>query len=337
MKKDEITVVFSSDDNYAKYLGVSICSLIKSSTKKNNYNIIILDGGISDFNKDALSKMATDNVNINFYDMSPVVEEYKKRLFVSGHISMAAYYRLFIADVLKNYEKIIYTDCDVTFVCDIANLWNEKIRKDDLIAAVPDIGLIYSMDNGKQNNEYFLKCIGVEKIEEYFNSGVLIMNLENMRKCDFVNKCIEKLKELKTPVFHDQDILNAVCVGRVTFLPFKYNYWGNFKYENPKYKELFPKQYLEFFEIASKDPAIIHYKPWIVPKLEKAYIFWECARETPFYEEILYTNIFDIKYIMRFSHLKRKIWLYNLLYTVTHNIKFKNKQSRAIAELWRRK
>ena len=36
MKKDEITVVFSSDDNYAKYLGVSICSLIKSSTKKNN-------------------------------------------------------------------------------------------------------------------------------------------------------------------------------------------------------------------------------------------------------------------------------------------------------------
>jgi lipopolysaccharide biosynthesis glycosyltransferase len=332
--KNNVPVVYSSDDNYAKYLCVSIASLIGNASKQNNYDIIVLDGGISDLNKEYISNMSQKNVSIRFLDIKPFICDIRKKLFVSGHVSEATYYRLFICDILKDYQKIIYLDCDITFNDDVANLYNEKMKKDDLVAAVPDIGLIASREI--QDIEYFYNMIGVDKIEHYFNAGVLIMNLDAMRKFDFSNKVSEFLNRVKTPRFHDQDTLNAICLNHVTFLPFKYNYWGNFKYENPGYREYFKQPWLDKFETTSKKPSLIHYKPWVMPKIEKADVFWKYARQTPFYEQILYTNIFDIDYIMKFVHRKKKIRLYKFIYKLTHSRKIKSKLDNTINELYKR-
>ena len=49
--------------------------------------------------------------------------------------------------------------------------------------------------------------------------------------------------------------------------------------------------------MASKDYGILHFtsgnKPWIKPQLSLSYEFWRIARETDFYEEIIYKNTLD--------------------------------------------
>ena len=47
----EINICFSSDNNYAKHMGVAITSILKNSNINDTYNFYILDGGISDSNK----------------------------------------------------------------------------------------------------------------------------------------------------------------------------------------------------------------------------------------------------------------------------------------------
>ena len=45
--QNNIPVVFAVDNNYAPYLSVCLESLINSSSITNNYDIWILDGGLS--------------------------------------------------------------------------------------------------------------------------------------------------------------------------------------------------------------------------------------------------------------------------------------------------
>lgn len=46
-----IPITFSSDDNYALYLGVCIKSPIEHASSLNHYEIFIIDGGINENHK----------------------------------------------------------------------------------------------------------------------------------------------------------------------------------------------------------------------------------------------------------------------------------------------
>ena len=64
---------------------------------------------------------------------------------------------------------------------------------------------------------YVEKKIGV-KNKNYFNAGVLLMNLKELRKFDFKEKFLKLLSLVKFDVAQDQDYLNALCSGRVKML-----------------------------------------------------------------------------------------------------------------------
>ena len=91
----DIHICYSSDNNYVKYLGVSIKSLIENASKNHNYYIYVLDNNISDIGRDKLLKLQTDNCFIKFIATAELIEKYQiNNLHLSGHITIAAYFKI---------------------------------------------------------------------------------------------------------------------------------------------------------------------------------------------------------------------------------------------------
>ena len=285
----EINICLASDDNYAKFTGVHIKSVAEMASTNNLYNVYILDGGITEINKTKLLKLETELCKIHFVDMKAMVKDLNlESLHVSGHISLATYYRLFLPNIFTNIDKILYVDCDTVFIKDPAEIYSIDLEN-YLLGAVRDIGLLNDRNRGKWDSKYFEKNIALNDFDDYFNAGVILYNLKAMREYD--KNILEIMQSIKKPKFHDQCYLNKFAAGKVKYLPFIWNYWGGFKIENPDYKNTFPKKYLNELEEAAKAPGIIHAKPWNNPDNEWSEAFFEYARKTPFYETILYPTI----------------------------------------------
>ena len=253
---DVINIVLASDNNYAQHVAVVVASVVCKTKEK--VNIHLLSDGIS---KERLALIAETaralGSTLSVYDMSSY--ECFDNLFTSGHISKAAYFRLDIANILpKAVTKIIYMDVDLLVLQDISKLWHYDMQGKPL-AAVPDYGIMASKRLMKQKHE----VIGLPLDSLYFNSGVVIMDLEQWRKHDYAKQVIELAAVGNLP-HHDQDALNKVFLGNWTALPMKWNVIP--PVFNLFSKILFNSNLCKNAIAARKDKAILHfagrYKPW---------------------------------------------------------------------------
>ena len=151
---------------------------------------------------------------------------------LSGHImTVVAYYRLSLSDLLPNIDKMIYLHSDTLTFDDLKGMYN--INMDEYYyRGFLGIG----KDNFLPNND------------NYICSGVLLINLENLRKDNIVNKMYKyMIKHKKNLHYHDQIIINGVCFEKIGLLPAKFgitnfnNLTDLFKkadniYKNKKYK-----------------------------------------------------------------------------------------------------
>jgi lipopolysaccharide biosynthesis glycosyltransferase len=270
---NNVPVIFASDDNYAPYLGVALQSLLEHSSKDYNYDIIIFDDSIREDYKYLLLKQVSynNNVSIRFYDVSNCFKEHNiSDWYHKGHLSQAMYARIFCPLILKNFSKIIYLDCDIIIRDGLENLYYIDMR-DSLLCAALDKNPELKRDDVRN---YLINILELQNPKTYFNSGVLVMNISQMIKENIFQKCKEVASK-NFKYWHDQNLLNAACQNRVTFLADKWNFFAN---ENDN--------------VANETPltqSIIHYagiKKWSDPNFKYADIFWEYARRSLFYEII---------------------------------------------------
>jgi lipopolysaccharide biosynthesis glycosyltransferase len=281
--KDCIPIVFSSDDNYALYLGVCIKSIIEHSSLSNNYAIFIIDGGISENHKNQILTMKTKNVSIEFVDIKPFLQNIDLSIFsLSLHFTISTYYRFFLPKIFGNYDKLIYLDCDMLVLRDVKELFDIDIG-DNYLGATRDMGILslIATDNLDEHN-YYVVTLGLEKCENCFNAGCMICNVKKMREDDLTKKFIEKLCEIKKPKFVDQCILNAVCRNQVKYISNNWNFTWHLLCGNYPLPHL-PSPYKENYLNAFADPYIIHFtshseKPWINPALQKSDICVEICQ-----------------------------------------------------------
>ncbi len=120
---------------------------------------------------------------------------------------------MFLPELYPQYDKILYLDSDITIVGDISELYNTDMGT-NLVAAAPDDIIQYN----KVFQDYAELVVGVESYTKYFNAGVLLMNLDQLRKFKFQEKFIYLLTTVRFSVAQDQDYLNRLCKGRVTLV-----------------------------------------------------------------------------------------------------------------------
>ena len=99
----------------------------------------------------------------------------------------------------------------------------------------------------------------------YFNSGVLLMNLDYWRKHNVAQQLIDYLRQYPERCwFPDQDALNAVLEGKVKFMDYRYNMQGEML-SHRCYLKLSAQKW-NALDAAVNHPSIIHFtdinKPW---------------------------------------------------------------------------
>lgn len=267
---NEIPVFFTIDDGYAPFLAAALYSAIQNCDKNRNYRAIVLHQGLSRENTEKLKKLEADNFKIEITSMENDFKELDDRMsnrLRCDYFTLTIYFRLFIPAMFPQYDKGIYIDSDVIVTEDIAHLFDTDIG-DNFIGACNDL----SIADVPPLVAYTENAIGVKK-EEYINSGVLLMNLKKMRECDFEGHFLRLLNEYHfDSVAPDQDYINAICNGKIHYLPVKWD-----AMPNPDRPE-------------EKEPGIIHYnlfaKPWCYDGIQYADIFWEYAEKCGYIEEI---------------------------------------------------
>jgi len=115
--------------------------------------------------------------------------------------------------MFPEYDKGIYIDSDIVVPGDISELYNIELG-DNLIGACSDKSVVDVPELAR----YMEEAVGVSRYE-YINSGVLLMNLKEMRKKEFSKKFLNLLNTYHFDcIAPDQDYLNAMCNGKILYL-----------------------------------------------------------------------------------------------------------------------
>lgn len=271
-----INVAFASDDNYAPFLCVSLMSLLEKSTTENFYSIHILDGGISESNKNKIEQSLSkfQNKQIRYIDVDKSIF---KNIKVFRQLNQSSYYRLLLPELLPHLKKVVYCDCDILILDDIANLYNIQLDNDLL-------GCCQVFHPNYQN--VLRKIWPNEELNMVFNTGIVLMDLKKLREgvyskkfIKFVNKNSQKL------ITGDQDVINIVCKGKIKLLP---PYWNSSSYLFMAPNEKKCGITLDIFKRCIGNPSIVHFdgiKPWEAGSFHKyKKIFINYLRKTKYYD-----------------------------------------------------
>lgn len=290
--QNSVPICLSSDSNYEPHLWVTIASIIDSAKSKNKYNIYILDGGIK--NKQSfLDLIGGDNrFSVEFVDM----QDQFINAFESRHLSKAAYYRLAIFELFKDFDRVIYLDADSYVLSDIAELINIPMEKklisgakDSITYEIPwrEKYISYQNYSGKALNYYKDYLLKNKPLESYFSSGVLVFNLKDTN----LKEKQSKLKILLQNNYfsHDQDILNLLYNQEETYsLPREWNYFNSAIVLKPE--DFSNEEEKENYLNRKVQPKIISYvlKPWIKENLNAPYadLYWKKIESSPYYTEV---------------------------------------------------
>lgn len=319
-----VPVIFATDNGYIPFLAVALVSLIQSTTEDRHYHIYVICKGMSQKDISMLSSLTREkkHISLEFVDIRPYLEQYADCFYIDGisHISAGAYYRFFIPKIFAGtYDKAIYLDCDLVVLDDIAKLYDLDLGS-NLLAATRDYGGLFWHKMGQSIST----TLKLRHPLDYFNSGVLGINIRQFEKEGTFDALFSCLKEIKTPLCHDQDILNIVCDGRVLFLPEAWNCKCHVgRHLDILQEKMNQDEYQSFLEERSI-PKIVHFtsdkKPWNQRDLEEHFhLFWQFARQSPYYETILSRFIQSCQKANTTKNdiSRMKLWKYRILSRLT--------------------
>lgn len=285
-----IPIVLAANQNYVPVLYTCLKSLTDYVSHDRNYAVYIFHTDIEAESQKTIRELQKDNLNITFVNVIRHVAGY--RLKAKEHITTETFYRFLILDILKEYPKVLYLDCDMIIRHDVAELYDVELGT-DLIGAVIDPDFVGQCNGANLDTKRY--CTEVLKLKDpltYFQAGVLVLNVEALNQKISVDELLQ-MSDTGIYKYSDQDILNVICEGRVTYLDMSWNVLTDCNQYRWKYViKSAPYYVMDTYEKARENPFIIHYagasKPWKNPKEDFAKAFWNVARTTPYYEELLY-------------------------------------------------
>ncbi len=244
-----IKLIFGVDGGYSQHLAVTLVSLLENNPG-NRFDILVVTLNMAEADRAKIAAAAArfGNAALRF---QPFEFDRYSHFRTDNHISHASYLRIFIPEILPaSEEKVLYLDCDMVVRHDIAPLWNTELG-DQVLGAV--------------RNPFFVRHGDLEMPAgaDYFNAGVLLMNLKRWRALDGTAKLIRFIEAHHDHLWaHDQDALNAVFCGEIRALAPRWNFQTSMLWCEPGELSLSYPAYRRLLA----DPGIVHYttpsKPW---------------------------------------------------------------------------
>lgn len=133
----------------------------------------------------------------------------------NDRITSATYLKLYLTQL--PFDKIIYMDGDTLCQDSLDELWN---MNPEYIAACETYSEKHKQDLGYN----------------YALSGVMVMNLKNLRKINFTELCLSQTPKVKYWQ-HEETLINVALKDKINFIPIKWNYCHKREYKNPMIEE----------------------------------------------------------------------------------------------------
>lgn len=249
-KKEKINILVTLDANYIPYLNVMLESLIHSNPDC-YFDVYLLHSSINErdtINTSNLLGTSGKLIMVKSCDIglkdAPTTSRYPQEI----------YYRIFAAKYLPNtLDRILYLDPDIIVNGSVKELYNLPMDE-YYFAAASHTGTLMTTINSIR--------LDMDDNSPYINSGVMLMNLNLLRKeqnFDDVFRFIEKRKNFL--ILPDQDIISSLYGSKIYALDtFRYNMTERlYKLHAPFEKDL-------DLDWVRKHSVIIHYcgrnKPW---------------------------------------------------------------------------
>ena len=226
-------VLCTCDERYLPHAATMLCSLLEhnSVSRIHLFHSSVASGELAKLR----SLVARYKSEITLYEIVPADLE---NLRVDKWASVAVYFRLLAIRLLPAHlNKVLYLDSDIIVTRSLIDLWNTDIG-DHALAAVSNYE-----DNARE-------ALGLPAGTKYFNSGVLLINLEYWRQNNVPERAMSFVRNNPDKAqYWDQDALNAVLVHQWVELPSCWN-WQDWLHK----------------PVAGMKPAIVHFiagdKPW---------------------------------------------------------------------------
>ncbi|HEM6387115.1 TPA: glycosyltransferase [Streptococcus suis] len=205
-------IAFSATDSYADYLGTTIYSIIQHHPN-DELHFYVLTKWMSDHSRFKLSRLTSQLVTISFIEIDSTSFDH---LPLKEGISLEAYFRILLPSQLAELDRVLYLDCDILVNGTLKEVW-ERDLSHHYLAGVNELDMLHG------NSEYREK-IGFDAQDIYINSGVLLLNLDLMRRDHIEEYLFSRAEEIKDYIeYQDQDIINIGLKGQILNLEAKYN------------------------------------------------------------------------------------------------------------------
>lgn len=300
-----MNIALCTDENFSVPALVCITSIFENN-KDVDCHIYILTDGLSDNAHKKFKELS------RFYNQKIDVKTIDKHRFdgliVNERFPVSMYYRFILPEMLLNEDKVLYLDCDIIVRHSLKEMYDTHLEGKALAAIV-----------GESCDDIYFENL-LKLTTKYFNSGVLLMNLEYWRNHNTTRALIQWTHDNPDKCgLPDQNALNKVLEGKCTYLDYTYNYqewWFGDMTHWMHYSK-----WDEIREIG-KDPVIVHFceaeKPWFV----------EC--KNPYQKDFLkYANMHEF---VSFRLQKR----YGIEYKCANIIDRIGLKLRYLAEMWQK-
>ena len=265
--KKNIPIFYACDEGFVKFSIVSIFSLMQNASPDYTYTIYILHSGIPADQQQKALELTRDGFEIIFADVSERLHTITDVLPLRDYYSSTTYFRLFIAEMYPEYNKVLYIDSDTVVQGDVSELYNTELG-DRWLGACHEQAMVQTDHYGT----YAEQVVGVSR-HNFFNAGVLLINAQLFREKEILRRFADRLAEYQFVVTQDEDYLNLICKDHILWLDQRWN----------------TEVYCEF-PYPIEEAKIIHYimvsKPWHYEDCTGGDIFWRYAAQTNVYREL---------------------------------------------------
>ena len=277
-EKNTVYVCLSTNDKWAPFAAVTVASIL--SNTKSNVHFFVLYSELSQKNIDRINTLLEKSSNeLPNKDSNATIDcisvnDGQLQNFNSNipYITSDTFSKILFPSIKHDIERVVYTDIDVVFKGDIAELFNEDLDG-HIIGAVEGISHADGQDNLR---------LKINKLHNYFQAGLLLIDCKKWRESSITSRCFETARSFSKLRYGDQDLLNIVFANDYKKLQQKYCVIP--------FQLAETQSFSEDSREALRKPFIIHYaggnKPWITSgPLEND--FWRYAAMTDFFPDII--------------------------------------------------
>lgn len=240
-----VHLAIAFDENYLSPFYALLTSIIKNKAEHTTIAIHAIVSGVSEFEKKKIEQHINQhNISIHFYAID---DKLVNKFVLTSKWTSAVYYRLYFPLIVpSSIKRLVYLDTDTLVLDDLTSIYSAELEH-------YPVGAVY--DNWVKTAPH----LGIYRDEEYFNSGVLVIDLEQWNRQQISEKAFAFLQDYPEKIkFVDQDALNAVLLDNWKKLDSRYNFMYSLIPEGLSRGEL--NQLI-------KDKVILHFtlqRPWFM-------------------------------------------------------------------------